>query len=568
MYIKQKFKINEIISIISKKNFFVLLLSILFSILLTSIEILSLSLIVPLMDLMLNQETNNIIFDNFLTKFGLKNFYTIENVLFIFVAIYFVKTIFFIFINYFNQTCFLKIAIFVKAKLLNKYLSMEYSKYLNKNKSELLVNVDQTTSIFAYNFVGSIISIFSELLLFSVIILLLLFHDFDMTFLIMVMFIIFSSIYFILTKKKIRTMGIEAVKFNQLTTRYLNEIFKGLKFIKISTKIEIYVNKINLIILNNLKIQRNLSILSTLPRVSLEFITIFIFAILVIFFKNQDNLQFVSTMTLYVVAAMRIIPSISKILQSIQNYKFGRESFSVLKKDLILNEKYENKTKTELLNITEFNKDIKLENISFSYNIGEEPVLEKFNFEVNKNEKVILLGQSGSGKSTLIDIILGFLKPDEGTIKLDNKNITKQKYNLNKIVGYVPQQTFLFDDTIEKNISLEFYSSRIDYSKLKNSIEKTELSDFVESKENSYKTRIGDDGEMISGGQKQRISIARALYKDPEILIFDEATNSLDEKTELDIINSILSLKNKTIIFITHNRNLVKYFDRVFELSN
>ena len=240
----------------------------------------------------------------------------------------------------------------------------------------------------------------------------------------------------------------------------------------------------------------------------------------------------------------------------------------VFLKDLILNEKYENKSKTELLNITEFNKDIKLENISFSYNIGEKLVLEKFNFEVNKNEKVILLGQSGSGKSTLIDIILGFLKPDEGTIKLDNKNITKQKYNLNKIVGYVPQQTFLFDDTIEKNISLEFNSSRIDYSKLKNSIEKTELSDFVESKENSYKTRIGDDGEMISGGQKQRISIARALYKDPEILIFDEATNSLDEKTELDIINSILSLKNKTIIFITHNRNLVKYFDRVFELSN
>ena len=148
----------------------------------------------------------------------------------------------------------------------------------------------------------------------------------------MAMFIIFSSIYFILTKKKIRSMGIEAVKFNQLTTRYLNEIFKGLKFIKISTKIEMYINKINLIILNNLKIQRNLSILSTLPRVSLEFITIFIFAILVIFFKNQDNLQFVSTMTLYVVAAMRIIPSISKILQSIQNYKFGRESFSVLKR--------------------------------------------------------------------------------------------------------------------------------------------------------------------------------------------------------------------------------------------
>ena len=386
MYTKQKFKINEIISIISKKNFFILLLSIFFSILLTSIEILSLSMIVPLMDLMLNQETNNIIFEDFLNKSGLKNYYTIESVLFVFVAIYFIKTIFFIFINYFNQTCFLKIAFFVKDKLLNQYLNMEYSKYLNKNKSELLVNVDQTASMFAYNFVGSIISIFSELLLFSVIIILLLFHDFDMTFFIMVIFLVFSSIYFILTKKKIRTMGIEAVKFNQLTTRYLNEIFKGLKFIKISTKIEMYINKINLIILNNLKIERNLSILSTLPRVSLEFITIFIFAALVIFFKNQDNLQFVSTMTLYVVAAMRIIPSISKILQSIQNYKFGRESFSVLKKDLIFNKKYENKSKVETINITKFSNDIKLENISFHI-ILVKKVLEKFNFEIKKMKK-------------------------------------------------------------------------------------------------------------------------------------------------------------------------------------
>jgi ATP-binding cassette, subfamily B, bacterial PglK len=568
MHTKQKFKINEIISIISKKNFFILLLSILFSILLTSIEILSLSMIVPLMDLILNQEVNNTIIENFLNKSGLKNYYTIESVLLIFVGIYFVKTIFFIFINYFNNTCFLKIAFFIKDKLLNQYLNMEYSKYSNKNKSELLVNVNQTASMFAYSFIGSIISIFSELLLFLVITTLLLFHDFDMTFFIIVILIIFSSIYFIFTKKKIRTMGIEAVKFNQLTTRYLNEIFKGYKFIKINTKIKTYINKINTIILNNLKIERNLAIISTLPRVTLEFITIFIFAVLVIFFKNQDNLQFVSKMSLYVVAAMRIIPSISKILQSMQNYKFGRESFSVLKKDLITDKKYENESKVEFLNITKFNNDIKLENVSYSYNNSEKLVLKKFNFDIKKNEKIILLGQSGSGKSTLIDIILGFLKPNEGTIKLDNQNITKKNYNLNKIIGYVPQQTFLFDDSIENNISLEFNSSKIDYSKLNNAIEKAELTGFVRSKENSYKTRIGDDGEMISGGQKQRISIARALYKDPEILIFDEATNSLDEKTELDIINFILSLKNKTIIFITHNRNLVKYFDRVFEIDN
>ena len=565
---KKYFGLSEIISIISKKNLIYLVFSIIFTIVLTIMEILSLSMIVPLMDLVLNQESESKIYQSLINNSRFEKFYSLENILVIFVILYFIKTIFSIFISFFNQTCYLKVAFYVKNKLLKNYLDMDYSKFLKRNSSEMLVNVDKTSSLFAFNFLGSIISIFSEILLFLVILILLLFHDLNKTLFIMTMFLSFGLFYSLITQKKIRDMGSKAVRFNQLTTIYLNEIFKGLKFIKINRKMDMYVNQINSIILNNLKIERNLSILSAIPRVSMEFITVFLFALLVIFFKNQGDLNFISTMSLYVVAAMRIIPSMSKILQSIQNYKYGRESLSVLKNDLFDNKKLVSKiTSSTYEEISEFNDEIELKDVSFSYSVHSKNVLNKLNFSMKKNDKIVLLGESGSGKSTLIDIILGFLKPTNGYISIDKKNFTNKRFNLNKIVGYVPQKTFLFDDTIEKNISLEFNEAKIDNSKLYKSVKKSELIDFINNKENKYKSKIGDDGSLVSGGQKQRISIARALYKNPDILIFDEATNSLDEKTEIEIIKSILSFKEKTIIFITHNRNLIKYFKKVFDLN-
>lgn len=555
--------------ILEKKNLLKLCLSIFLTICLVGLEILSLAMIMPLMDLILNQNFENKFLFNFMQRFNFHQMYSLENIAIIFVILYFFKTVFSIFIIFFNYSCYLNIAYFVKNKLLKKYLKMSYVKFLSKNYSQLLVDVNQTTNIFAYNFIGSIISIFSELFLFLIIVILLLFHDFEKTTFLITMFFLFAVIYFLLTHQKIRLMGKNAVKFNQLTTRYLNEFFKGLKFIKINSKVEMYISQINSVILNNLKIERNLSILSSMPRISLEFVTIFLFTVLVIFFKDNNNLQFVSIMALYAVAAMKIIPSVAKILQAFQNFKFGKESFEVLKNDLII-KKEENKILQEdekFHYLKHFKDKIILENISFSYENNIKEVLNKFNLEIKKGEKLIILGKSGSGKSTLIDIILGLLKPKSGKVIIDNIDLSEKKYNLNNIVGYVPQQTFLFDDTIEKNISLEFDESKIDNLQLKKASNIAKLNEFVEYKKNKFKSLIGDDGSMISGGQKQRISIARAVYRNPEIIIFDEATNNLDEKVEIEIINEILALENKTIIFISHNKNIVKHFDKVVDLN-
>lgn len=563
------FKISELIFLIGKKNSTLIILSIFLSICLAGLEIISLSMIIPLMDFILNQNSEDTFLYNFIDKIGFTKFYNLENILLFFVIIYFFRTIFFIFINFFNQTCFLKIAVFIKSNLLTKYLSMNYEKFLTKNYSDLLVNVNQTATIFSYNFLGSIVTMFSELLIFFVIMVLLLNHDFEKTIFLMIMFFIFGLVYYLITHNKIKNMGKMHVKFTQLTTRYISEIFKGLKFIKINSKTELYVDKINTIILNNLKIERNIQILSSLPRISLEFVTIFLFSFLLIFFKDQNNTDFISSMILYAVAALRIIPLLSKFLQSIQNFKYGRESLTVIRnaffEDSIKSDTSKNNSQENLKNFT---NEIILENIRFTYKNDTKSVLDNFNLEIKKGEKVAIVGKSGSGKSTLIDIIIGFLKPENGKLVVDGKDYTKLNYNFNKIIGYVPQQTFLFDDTIEKNISLEFEDNKINYFNLDKAIKNAELVDFINSKNLKLKFNIGDDGSMLSGGQKQRISIARALYKDPKIVILDEATSNLDNKTEQDIINTIVGLKDRTVIFITHNTNLAKLFDKVIDLDN
>ena len=306
-----------------------------------------------------------------------------------------------------------------------------------------------------------------------------------------------------------------------------------------------------------------------MPRISLEFVTIFLFSFLLIFFKDQNNTDFISSMILYAVAALRIIPLLSKFLQSIQNFKYGRESLTVIRnaffEDSIKSDTSKNNSQENLKNFT---NEIILENIRFTYKNDTKSVLDNFNLEIKKGEKVAIVGKSGSGKSTLIDIIIGFLKPENGKLVVDGKDYTKLNYNFNKIIGYVPQQTFLFDDTIEKNISLEFEDNKINYFNLDKAIKNAELVDFINSKNLKLKFNIGDDGSMLSGGQKQRISIARALYKDPKIVILDEATSNLDNKTEQDIINTIVGLKDRTVIFITHNTNLAKLFDKVIDLDN
>tara|TARA_B100001173_G_C15903089_1_gene510745 strand:- start:281 stop:982 length:702 start_codon:yes stop_codon:yes gene_type:complete len=216
-----------------------------------------------------------------------------------------------------------------------------------------------------------------------------------------------------------------------------------------------------------------------------------------------------------------------------------------------------------------FKEKISLNNISFSYDRFNNILIDA-NFEIRKGESIGIIGQSGEGKSTLADIIIGLLEPNKGQIKVDGINMK----NLNLIswkknIGYVPQEIFLIDDSIKNNIALGVSDDQISLDNLNKAINKSQLSDFINSLNKKIDSKVGERGVQLSGGQRQRIGIARALYNNPEILILDEATSSLDVKTEKEFMNAINLLKReKTLIIISHRFSTIKDCDKIYEIKN
>ena len=206
---------------------------------------------------------------------------------------------------------------------------------------------------------------------------------------------------------------------------------------------------------------------------------------------------------------------------------------------------------------------IEISDLSFSYKNSKYNSISIPKFQIKKGEKIGIIGESGSGKSTFINLLIGFLKPTSGQITVDGHNIGENMIGWSKKIGYVPQEINFLDDNIKRNIAIGIEDENIDAERLKNAIKIANLTEFISKSEKGVEQVIGNKAVKISGGQGQRIGIARAFYNKPKILILDEATNSLDEKNELDIINDILSVKEITSIIIAHRVESLKNCDKI-----
>ena len=266
---------------------------------------------------------------------------------------------------------------------------------------------------------------------------------------------------------------------------------------------------------------------------------------------------------------MRILPVIQGLFQNLTSLRFGQPALQNLHKELIRTKRQSNNVIQQ--KIPKFENDIKIENIYFSYPDSKLPTIENLSLNIKAKTTVAFVGSTGAGKSTIVDLILGLLQSDKGCIsidgvKLDNTNIKSwQKY-----IGYVPQFIFIADDTIEKNIALGSEESEIDFERIKYVAKIANIDEFINNHlPLKYKTNVGESGIKLSGGQRQRLGIARALYQNPQVLIFDEATSALDNLTEQTIINSINLLKKSlTIIFIAHRLTTIKACDKIFHIEN
>jgi ABC-type multidrug transport system fused ATPase/permease subunit len=285
--------------------------------------------------------------------------------------------------------------------------------------------------------------------------------------------------------------------------------------------------------------------------------------------SSKNILEIFPILAVYTFAGYRIIPSVQQIYSSLTQLRFSGPAINKLVNEYVnlghIKPKQVNKLQT-----LDLKKSIDLNNVSFIYPNSEKTSLNNVNIKFEAFQKIGIVGLTGSGKTTIIDLILGLLEPTQGTIEVDGKIICSDNKRIwqNKI-GYVPQQIYLSDDTIKKNIAFGVDEENINYARVQKVAEVANLHDFIiKDLPKKYETCIGERGVRLSGGQKQRIGIARALYHDPSVLILDEATSALDSLTENTVMQAIKNLdKDITIILISHRLSIIKEFDKIFLIS-
>ena len=562
--------INYLIKKKEKRTLFVLIFLLIIGMF---FEIIGLGIIFPVLKIVLDPSIvygyfeNTFFYDSII---DLKKKTLIAFFLIILVFVYLIKTFFLIFLTYRQNKILQNLNKQLTNTLFSKYLFQEYESYISSHTSSSLKNIQVEVPIIINYFGAWMTIIIESFLIISVLGTLIYIEPFG-AILIGVFFTFFSLSFSFLSKNKLKSWGFIKHKIEGEKSKLLVESFGGFKEYKILGKQEKVVSRLSDI--NNLKsnIQTNYITLAQTPRFLLEFISITGLVIFILILLSQDNNieKLISVIGVFVAATFRMIPSLNRIVSQSQHLKHDRISLISIYNELknlnltVDSSTYKDSLKEDFL----FQNKIELNNISLVYKNKPLQILNNFNLCVSKGDIIGIMGPSGSGKSSVINILLGLIKPTKGEVLIDNFNIHNDINSYRKLLGYVPQDIFLIDDTLEKNIALGLNDSDIDNLKVKKCIELSQLKDFVEVLPKGVKTFVGERGVQISGGQKQRIGIARSLYNEPEILIFDEATSALDNETELDVMKSIYGLsKNKTIIIVSHRLNTLSKCNKIIKL--
>tara|TARA_A100000164_G_C21856753_1_gene747937 strand:+ start:1 stop:981 length:981 start_codon:yes stop_codon:yes gene_type:complete len=297
-------------------------------------------------------------------------------------------------------------------------------------------------------------------------------------------------------------------------------------------------------------------------------LTALVFVVIIPFASAGQLGQIMPTLAAFAAAGLRLMPSANRILSCLQNMKSALPSVERVHRDWLRYAKDKLNSPGEA-GLIRFKKSFFVEEISFTYSGRNEEALKNISIKICAGDTVGIVGQSGAGKSTLIDIVLGVLKPSQGRLVMDGVDISLDTRPWQQSVGYVPQNVYLIDDTIQRNIALGIPDSAIDTQRVETAIKKAQLSSLVEALPNKLETVVGENGVLISGGQRQRIGIARALYHDPPVLVFDEATSALDNETTAEIQEAISLHKNaKTILVIAHRLSSVRACNRLIVLKD
>ena len=456
-------------------------------------------------------------------------------------------------------------------RLLEGYLFQPYTWFLNKNSSDFGKNILSEVTSLIHNVLIPTISLIAHSVVTIVMLTLVVIVDPELAFNVGLVLFLSYGVTFYLIKKYLSSIGVERAIANQDRFKGFNEAFGAIKELKFYGLEKNYIERFS----GSAEIfAKNNSIAQTfaqIPRYIIEAVAFGGMIILVLFLMNKrgDFSQIISYIALYAFVGYRLIPATQSIYNSIAIIRFSQPFLRNLHNEYMTLKKTEVK-KIFLLQPISLSKLIDLRDVSYSYPGSTILTLKNINIQITAFSKVGIVGSTGSGKSTLIDLILGLLEINKGTIRVDENIINKQNIrSWQESISYVPQQIFLSDASIAENIAFGQDIKNIDLEAMEEAAKIANLHEFVSNElPKNYKTLVGERGVRLSGGQRQRIGIARAFYNKPKILILDEATSALDTPTEKKVMDNIQNLKDKiTIIIVAHRLSIVKICKKIFILE-
>jgi ABC-type multidrug transport system fused ATPase/permease subunit len=548
------------LKIIGNKNFIVFIS---LSLLLMIFEVISVALIIPLIDIILNDNSETLNKYNFFFKnIKFVTFNTSINLLlFLFVIFIIFKNFFSVFINRYLIKKIFELKVKLQKKMLFIFVNQDYDFHLKKNSSNLINIVNNEINIFAGGYFLPLTSLLSELFIASgLLILIAILNLYGLVF-ISISVVIPMFIFYRITKKKQIELGYKRNYHDELSLKRLTDGVVGIREIKILDKEKEFVNYYSDQSKQSAKSLVGNLIYQSYTRALLEILMVTSIMLLVFYLitANVNKFEVFTFISVVAAAGFRLLPSITRIVNSFQALDYAKFAVKIIYENLFLEKNIDHQNSKKKIS---FEKNISLEKVFFKYPSSKKDIFIDTNFIINKNETIGIQGSSGAGKSTLVDLICGLLKPSSGRILVDGFPLQGRLE-----LGYVSQHVYLTDDTIKKNIGFGLKDEDIDLERVLKVIKESQLESFIKSLPDGHETMIGERGLRISGGQKQRICIARALYNNFNFLIFDEATNALDAKTEEDLLSIIMSMKSKkTIIFISHKKMSLKNFDKIYEV--
>lgn len=489
--------------------------------------------------------------------------------------IFLIKFLYLILFSYLKNILIYNISDNISIKIFSNHIVNPYFFHLKNNSSNIIQNCMNDVEIFIDGVLLAGLGFISEIILILFIVLLLFFVNPIVCLFTSTIGLTFFLIFKGFTNSRLKKWSLIRQSSETQMIEKVQQGFGGIKEIAVFLKERFFIDTYSKAVRTRSAIYEKYQTLIDIPKIVLELVAVIIFVLMIyLLLKLNKNLTyFIPIIGLYVGASFKLLPALARVIVFAQKLK--RSSLITSKiyselKNYETNKKILNKILTQNKVVPlNFKRNIILKDISFKYPGKNKFIFENINLNIKKGETIGIIGKSGEGKSTLVNILCGFIIPTTGSILVDNIDIQKNLRKWRAVIGYIPQTTYLFNDTISNNIS--FYSENKKKSKkrLEESIRISQLETLIQEAPLHKETMVGERGILLSGGQVQRVALARTIYKDPQILILDEATSSLDAGNEKAILEAIKSFKRKkTIIMISHRERTLSFCDKIYRVQN